>query len=69
MLKHYNFILFFSLLFFTSQKLLSFQATEIFDYKTYIEKFGYTLEEHYTTTTDGYILSLWHLVEKSSTIK
>lgn len=69
MLKRYNFILFFSLLLFTSQKLLSFQTAEIFDYKTYIEKFGYTLEEHYTTTTDGYILSLWHLVEKSSTIK
>ena len=65
MLKHFNIILLLSLLFYTSPKLLSFKTSNIFDYKTYIRKFGYILEEHYTTTSDGYILSLWHLVEKS----
>ena len=30
---------------------------------------GYKLEEHKEIIEDGYILSLWHLVPKSSTTK
>ena len=33
-------------------------------YKTYIQQFGYKLEENSVTTDDGYILSIWHLRPK-----
>lgn len=38
-------------------------------YKTFIQNNGYKLEEHKVTTNDGYILSLWHLVPKTTTKK
>jgi pimeloyl-ACP methyl ester carboxylesterase len=34
-------------------------------YKEYIYSFGYTLEENQVTTSDGYILSIWHLTPKN----
>ena len=38
-------------------------------YKTFIKNNGYKLEEHEITTTDGYILSLWHLLPTTKTEK
>ena len=38
-------------------------------YKLFMQNNGYKLEEHKVITEDGYILSLWHLVPKSSTTK
>ena len=38
-------------------------------YKDFIQNNGYKLEVHEVTTNDGYILSLWHLVPKTTTKK
>ena len=38
-------------------------------YKTYIQNFGYNLEVHEVETTDGYLLSLWHLIPKKTPTK
>ena len=35
-------------------------------YKTFIQNHGYKLEVHEVTTADGYILSLWHLLPKTT---
>ena len=34
-------------------------------YKDYIKSLGYDLEEHKIRTEDGYILTLWHIVNSS----
>ena len=36
-------------------------------YKTFIQNHGYKLDVHEVTTADGYILSLWHLLPKTTT--
>jgi len=38
-------------------------------YKTFMQNHGYKLEVYEVTTSDGYILSLWHLVPKTTTTK
>ncbi len=38
-------------------------------YKVFMRNNGYKLEEHAVRTDDGYILSLWHLIPKSTTQK
>ena len=38
-------------------------------YKEFMRNNGYKLEEHAVRTDDGYILSLWHLIPKTTTQK
>lgn len=52
--------------FITSNSLRAFKESN-FDYKAYIEGFGYTLETYEVTTEDDYINTVWHLVKNSPT--
>ena len=38
-------------------------------YKTFMQNHGYKLDVYEVTTNDGYILSLWHLLPKTTTTK
>ena len=38
-------------------------------YITFMQNHGYKLDVHEVTTADGYILSLWHLLPKTTTTK